>query len=104
MKTDIPLKGETCRVQLDKIGRTCAWGHTVKVEVPSPARLESECPYYVNCGGCATRHMTYGEELEFKRQKVEDCLRRIGGCDTPVSVIYGADNTQRYRNKAQFPM
>ena len=98
------LKGETCRVQLDKIGRTCAWGHTVKVEVPSPARLESECPYYVNCGGCATRHMTYGEELEFKRQKVEDCLRRIGGCDTPVSVIYGADNTQRYRNKAQFPI
>lgn len=98
------LKGETCHVQLDKIGRTCAWGHTVKVEVPSPARLESECPYYVNCGGCATRHMTYGEELEFKRQKVEGCLRRIGGCDTPVSVIYGADNTQRYRNKVQFPI
>jgi len=48
--------------------------------------------------------MTYAEELEFKRQKVEDCLKRIGDCDTPVSVIYGADNTQRYRNKAQFPI
>ena len=98
------LRGETCRVKLDKIGKTCAWGHTVGVESPSPARLVPDCPYYATCGGCATRHMTYEEELEFKRQKVEDCLRRIGGCDTPVSVIYGAKNTHRYRNKVQFPI
>jgi len=48
--------------------------------------------------------MSYEEELSFKRQKVEDCLRRIGGCSVPVSVIYGADNTERYRNKVQFPI
>lgn len=98
------LREETCFVQLDKVGKTCAWGHTVKVESPSPARIASDCPYYVNCGGCALRHMTYAEELEFKRQKVQDCLERIGGCDLPVSVIYGADTTERYRNKVQFPI
>lgn len=98
------LRGETCLVQLDKVGKTCAWGHVTAVESPSPARLEPDCPYYETCGGCALRHMSYDEELEFKRQKVEDCLTRIGGCDTPVSVIYGAKNTQRYRNKAQFPI
>lgn len=98
------LKGETCRVKLDKIGKTCAWGHTVTVESPSPARVSSDCHYYVNCGGCATRHMSYAEELEFKRQKVEDCLNRIGSCDTTVPVISGAENTERYRNKVQFPI
>lgn len=98
------LKGEQCLVKLDKVGKSAAWGHVEKVEVPSPARLEPDCLYYVNCGGCATRHMDYQEELEFKRQKVEDCLRRIGGCQVPVSVIYGADNTKRYRNKVQFPI
>ena len=98
------LKGEQCLVQLDKIGKSAAWGHTVEVEVSSPARIPSDCPYYVNCGGCALRHMTYQEELAFKKQKVQDCLTRIGGCDLPVSVIYGADNTDRYRNKIQFPV
>lgn len=98
------LRGETCLVQLDKVGKTCAWGHVLQVEIPSSARLSPDCPYYVNCGGCALRHMTYEEELEFKRQKVQDCLQRIGGCDLPVSVIYGSKNTQRYRNKAQFPI
>lgn len=98
------LKGETCSVRLDKVGKSAAWGHAEKVLSPSPARLGADCPYYVNCGGCALRHMTYAEELDFKRQKVEDCLRRIGGCDIPVSAIYGSENTERYRNKVQFPI
>ena len=98
------LKGEVCLVQLDKVGKTCAWGHVLEVQEPSPARLEPDCPYFSSCGGCALRHMTYAEELEFKRQKVEDCLTRIGGCSTPVSVIYGSKNTDRYRNKVQFPI
>ena len=101
---DQALQGETCLVQLDKVGKTCAWGHVLGVQTPSPARLEPDCPHYGACGGCALRHMTYAEELEFKRQKVESCLTRIGGCDTQVSVIYGSENTLRYRNKVQFPI
>lgn len=98
------LKGETCLVRLDRVGKTCAWGHAVEVRDPSPARLVPDCPYFSLCGGCSLRHMTYAEELEFKRQKVQDCLQRIGGCEAPVSVIYGSENTHRYRNKAQFPI
>ncbi|MCI8474392.1 MAG: 23S rRNA (uracil(1939)-C(5))-methyltransferase RlmD [Oscillospiraceae bacterium] len=98
------LRGETCLVQLDKVGKTCAWGHVQELLEPSPARQEPDCPHFPSCGGCALRHMTYPEELEFKRQKVSDCLTRIGGCQTPVSVIYGAKNTDRYRNKVQFPI
>lgn len=98
------LKGETCLVQLDKVGKTCAWGHFLRAEIPSPSRLEPDCPYYASCGGCALRHMTYDEELEFKRGKIQDCLARIGGCHVPVFSIYGAENTDRYRNKVQFPI
>ena len=31
-------------------------------------------------------------------------MRRIGGADVAVSVIHGAENTRRYRNKVQFPV
>ena len=41
------LKGETCLVQLDKVGKTCAWGHVTAVESPSPARLDPRCPSHV---------------------------------------------------------
>ncbi len=98
------LKGETCLVRLDKVGRSMAWGHAEQVLTPSPARLSPDCPYYAACGGCALRHMTYAEELEFKRQKVADCLKRIGGWEPEQIVIYGSENTERYRNKVQFPI
>ena len=98
------LRGETCDVVLEKVGRSAVWGRAVKVLVPSPARMESDCPYYETCGGCQLRHMTYSEELALKRGRVEDALRRIGGLDLGVSVILGSENTKRYRNKVQFPV
>lgn len=98
------LRGETCRVRLDKVGRSCAWGHVVEVTEPSPERVESDCPCFAECGGCSLRHMTYDEELRLKKQKVQDALERIGGTDIPVSAIFGAKNTERYRNKVQFPV
>ena len=39
------LREEKCLVQLDKVGRSCAWGHTVKVLEPSPARITPDCPH-----------------------------------------------------------
>ena len=97
------LRGERLEVFVEHIGHSAAWGRVERLIEASPARTEPDCPYYGACGGCQLRHMTYEEELEAKRRRVEDALRRIGGADIPVSVIYGANNTLRYRNKAQFP-
>lgn len=98
------LREETCQVRLLKVGRSCAWGEVAEVMTPSPARVGSDCLYYEDCGGCSLRHMTYEEELCLKKQKVQDALARIGGADVTVSAIFGAENTQRYRNKVQFPV
>ncbi len=98
------LRGERADVFIEHVGRSAAWGRIEKLLEPSPARIQPDCPYYGRCGGCQFRHMTYAEELEAKRQRVEDALRRIGGAEIGVPVIYGAKNTLRYRNKVQFPV
>lgn len=98
------IKGETCVVKLNKIGRSCAWGEVDRVLEPSPARIEPDCPHFARCGGCSLRYMSYEEELVFKKQKVQDALKRLGGTDVEVSAIYGAQDAERYRNKVQFPV
>ena len=98
------LRGERADVFIEHVGHSAAWGRIEELLGPSPARIEPDCPYYGSCGGCQFRHMTYEEELEAKRRRVEDALRRIGGADISISVIHGAKNTQRYRNKVQFPV
>lgn len=98
------IRGEVCQVFIDKVGKSAVWGHVVEINAPSPARLPMDCPYNESCGGCQLRHMDYEEELFLKRQKVDDALHRIGGIDTSVSAIHGAEETSRYRNKVQFPV
>ena len=98
------LRGERAEVRIEHIGHSAAWGRIERLCSPSPARVEPDCPYFGRCGGCQLRHMTYAEELEVKRRRVEDALRRIGGTQLPVPVIHGAENILRYRNKVQFPV
>ncbi|MDY4173641.1 MAG: 23S rRNA (uracil(1939)-C(5))-methyltransferase RlmD [Evtepia sp.] len=98
------LAGELCQVQLLKVGKSAAWGRVEEVLEPSPRRQVPDCPQYPKCGGCQLRHMTYEEELAFKKQKVQDALRRIGGWEGQVEIIHGAKDPDRYRNKIQFPV
>lgn len=98
------LAGETCRVRLETVHKTAAWGRVEEVLEASPARIEPDCPYAPNCGGCQLRHMTYAQELELKRQHVQDALTRIGRQNITVDTIHGAEHPERYRNKAQFPV
>ena len=98
------LRGERVEVFIEHIGHNAAWGRVGRLAEPSPARVEPDCPYYGTCGGCQLRHMDYAEELEAKRRRVEDALRRIGGAEVAVPVIHGAERVGRYRNKVQFPV
>ena len=98
------VRGEEADVCIEHVGHNAAWAHIATLHTPSPARIEPDCPHYDKCGGCQFRHMTYEEELCAKRQRVEDALRRLGGLTLPVSAIHGAENTQGYRNKVQFPV
>lgn len=97
------LAGEECQAVIEHAGHSAAWAGIETLTVPSPARLSPDCPYYAQCGGCQTRHMTYAEELSFKSGKVRSALARIGGVDPGQVPIHGAREPDRYRNKAQFP-
>ena len=98
------IRGETCTVRLTHVGRTALWGTVAEVLTPSPARMAPDCPHFPRCGGCQLRHMSYAEELEAKRIKVSDALRRLGGADIELPPVLGAARPERYRNKAQFPV
>lgn len=71
---------------------------------PSSARIESTCPYSKQCGGCSFRHISYEEELNYKLSRVNDALERIGHLNIRASEIIDADETDHYRNKAQYPV
>ena len=98
------LRGEKCRVLILKTLKSVAFAKVIEVLEPSGERITPDCPYFPRCGGCTYRHIRYEEELRLKRQRVQDNLSRIGGSDVTVEEILGAQDTLRYRNKAQYPV
>ena len=98
------IRGERWMVRLEKVNKNVAWGRGVELLSPSPERIGYDCPLAGKCGGCQFRHMTYGEELQAKRQRVEDALHRVGGVTVLVPEVTGAEVPDRYRNKVQFPI
>ena len=98
------LRGEKCRVLILKTLKSVAFAKVLEVLEPSSERITPDCPYFPRCGGCTYRHIRYEEELRLKKQRVQDNLSRIGGGDVTVEEILGAQETLRYRNKAQYPV
>lgn len=98
------LIGETVRIIIVKVQKSYAIGKLLEVMRPSKHRVKAQCEFFYKCGGCQFWNVDYGEELKYKQQKVEDCLKRIGGIDVEVKPVLGAESVFAYRNKGQFPV
>jgi 23S rRNA (uracil1939-C5)-methyltransferase len=95
-------RGDVLEVKLTKEQRRSAGAEIVRILVPSPHRIDPDCPVYPECGGCDFRHITYAEELEAKLRRVNDALQRIGGLSARADDILRTGQTEGYRNKAVF--
>ena len=96
------LVGEKVRVRITEIKKNFARGKVVEILEPSKKRVTSKCPYYEECGGCSLRHQTKEENLKFKKEKVENALKRIGKIDALVDECIPCFKDDHYRNKVSF--
>ena len=105
MAVFVPLTavGDTAKVKILKVKKTYAYGKLIEILTPSNDRIEDNCPYFNKCGGCVYRHINYTAECKLKSNKVYENIKRIGGVDlAPMPIM--ADKSERYRNKAQYPV
>lgn len=104
--------GDVARIKIIKAKKNYAYGRLMELVKPSAFRVEPICPLARKCGGCSIMQVSYEKQLEWKQDKVMNCLKRIGGItdvEEKMEPIIGMGRTEdfpaiRYRNKAQFPV
>jgi len=70
-------------------------GRISEISVPSPHRIQPECPLFGNCGGCAWQHIPYALQLRAKQKILTDALWR--GAKVEESVVQPiVPSTERY--------
>lgn len=99
------LKGEKVKVRIVKVNKNFAYGKLMEVLEASEERVNPPCFIYKRCGGCKLQHASYKAQLDFKWDRVKDCVSKIGKLD-PSIVKYplGMEEPWRYRNKVQLPI
>lgn len=99
------VMGDLALVHVMKTGKTYGYARLVRLISPSPFRIKPRCPIAAKCGGCQLQHITYQKQLEYKENKVRNCLTRIGGFSNfTMEPICGMEEPYYYRNKSQFPV
>lgn len=105
MAVFVPLTavGDRAKVKILKTKKTYAYGKLMSLVKPSKSRIDNDCPCFNQCGGCVYRHISYEAEKTIKENKVYENIKRIGMVDMKPQPII-ADEPDRYRNKAQYPL
>ena len=96
--------GDEIIAHIIKAKQNYAVGIIKKILKPSKDRIDVKCHSFTRCGGCAYRHISYESEKISKFLKVKDALNRIGGIKAEMNDIIYAEETDGYRNKAQYPV
>jgi 23S rRNA (uracil1939-C5)-methyltransferase len=98
------VPGDTVRIQIDEDHGRFANGTILELCEASCARREPACIYHDRCGGCDLQHISYDEQLKWKRRFVVDALQRIGKQDDAESIVDETLHTSpvwNYRNKIE---
>ncbi len=98
------VPGDTVEALVIKAKKNYAIAKVTRILSASLHRIQNDCPLFPRCGGCALREMDYAFEAGEKKRRVEEAFRRLAHVDAACEEILVPTATERYRNKAQYPV
>ncbi len=106
MAVFVPLTavGDVINARVLKVKKNYAFAKVEDIITPSPHRIDIDCGVFARCGGCTLRHIDYESECEIKQNRVTQTMHRIGKVNFNSKPIISAQNPERYRNKALYPV
>ena len=93
-------KGELVEVEMVQENKRMGRADLVRVVEAATERVAPSCPHFTRCGGCSYQHVDYATQVAWKRNQVEQLLRRVGKLEgVEVSDCVPAPDPLRYRNR-----
>ncbi len=98
---DNVLVDEIVDIKIISEHKKYALGKVIKYIERSSKRVKPLCKYYGICGGCHLMHMSYDDQLIYKKNKIKEIINKFYKNDIKINNIISGNNLH-YRNKATF--
>ena len=95
------IPGERVEIEITEEHTNYARGRPIEWIETSEDRIEPDCPYFEQCGGCQFWHMPRERELELKVETAVDNLEHIGNLELPEPEVVEAPDDRRYRSRIE---
>ena len=101
--------GDLVEAKVMKMKKNYGYARLMNILAPSPARQNARCKEARRCGGCQIQEMDYRQQLDFKKDKVENNLLRLGAVpkevlDAAMEGIIGMDEPSATAIKPSIPL
>ena len=96
------LPGEIVNLKILKEKKNFIEAEVLSYIKKAENRIESACPYYLECGGCDLLHLNYNDQLKFKQDKINNIINRYLDANITINYIVKCDDNFNYRNKVSF--
>jgi tRNA/tmRNA/rRNA uracil-C5-methylase (TrmA/RlmC/RlmD family) len=94
------LLDETVGVEITEVKKNFARAKLLRVEKSSPERVEPECRYFTQCGGCQYQHIAYATQLRLKHKQISDLFERVGKIPADkIAPVIPSPQPYGYRNR-----
>jgi len=103
VKVKNSIKGQIVEVRIKKNRSDYAEGKLQRVIEPAGNEVDSFCPHFGRCGGCARQTMPYDEQVSLKAQMVKTILEEVGfseGFEFEAPIV--SPEIYHYRNKMEY--
>jgi 23S rRNA (uracil1939-C5)-methyltransferase len=95
------LPGERVEAEIRQEKPGFARGSVSHLVEASPDRVEAQCPYFRQCGGCHYQHIPYDRQLKFKAEILRETLQRIAKIELKSEIRLHASPPWNYRNRTR---
>lgn len=96
---DDTLKDDLVNIEIVKDKKGIKEGRVINYLERSPYYRESVCPYSKECGGCHIINLLYQEQLNYKKNKVQELIDKMLKENIKVKDIISSNEEFNYRNK-----
>jgi len=98
---DKSVPGEIINYKIKEEHKKFNIGEVISYDKEISNQQEYDCPYYKECGGCQISKLSYQQQLLYKKEKVNDILKKYCNLDIDLEIM-GSDKKLQYRNKVIF--
>src|SRR5580692_13074167 len=94
------MVGEVVEVEITEVKKRFARARLLKVTQSATERVQPECRYFGDCGGCQYQHIDYAAQVRIKHKQICDLFERIGGFSSEViAPVVPCPQPYGYRNR-----